>query len=212
MELVRLVKKYPSGTVSRWEVIGNQMNRSVNEVTFMAAKLKENGYRVPGHTDSVAENILQAEKKKEKTKGTPSTNWTQEQQQALESSLIQCGSSGGSRDWEKIASLVPGKSKDECIARFKYLASSLKSKRAKNNKTDDAKIKEQEEKTIEDDDNDSMKGQISEDELPQIDQQHSQVSFDEEEPKQVVQAGGKKRNKRKEKKKQMDWSNSEDDE
>lgn len=47
VELVRLVKKYPGGTSSRWEVIGEQMHRSVTEITFMAAKLKENGYKIP---------------------------------------------------------------------------------------------------------------------------------------------------------------------
>ena len=64
MELIRLVKKYPGGTSARWEVIAEMMNRTVHEITFMAAKLKENGYRVPGQTDSVSENIvLEAAKK-----------------------------------------------------------------------------------------------------------------------------------------------------
>lgn len=62
-ELVRLVKKYPGGTPARWEVIAEMMNRTVTEITFMAAKMKENGYRVPGQTDSVAENIVQETKK-----------------------------------------------------------------------------------------------------------------------------------------------------
>lgn len=59
IEIVRLVKKYPGGTPSRWETIAEMMNRSVQEITFMAAKMKENGYRVPGQTDSVAETIVQ---------------------------------------------------------------------------------------------------------------------------------------------------------
>lgn len=63
-ELVRLVKKYPGGTPARWEVIAEMMNRSVHEITFMAAKMKENGYRVPGQTDSVAESIVQDASKK----------------------------------------------------------------------------------------------------------------------------------------------------
>lgn len=62
-ELVRLVKKYPGGTTDRWDIIADQMNRSVPEITFMAAKMKENGYKLPGHTDSVAENIVQEVKK-----------------------------------------------------------------------------------------------------------------------------------------------------
>lgn len=62
-ELVRLVKKYPGGTPARWEVIAEMMNRTITEITFMAAKMKENGYRVPGQIDSVAENIVEETKK-----------------------------------------------------------------------------------------------------------------------------------------------------
>lgn len=58
------MKKYPGGTPARWEVIAEMMNRSVHEITFMAAKMKENGYRVPGQTDSVAESLVQEASKK----------------------------------------------------------------------------------------------------------------------------------------------------
>lgn len=47
-ELVRLVKKYPGGSAERWERIAECMCRSVPEVTHMAAKLKENCYKIPG--------------------------------------------------------------------------------------------------------------------------------------------------------------------
>lgn len=55
-ELVRLVKKYPGGTSGRWEKIAETMGRNVAEVTHMAAKLKENCYRVPGH-ESTGDDI-----------------------------------------------------------------------------------------------------------------------------------------------------------
>lgn len=58
------MKKYPGGTPARWEVIAEMMNRSVHEITFMAAKMKENGYRVPGQTESVAESLVQDASKK----------------------------------------------------------------------------------------------------------------------------------------------------
>ena len=48
VELIRLVKKYPSGTLDRWERIAEAMNRPVADVTHMAKKVKEDGYRVPG--------------------------------------------------------------------------------------------------------------------------------------------------------------------
>jgi len=39
--LIKLVKKYPGGTLKRWDIIAAQMNRSVAEVTYMANKLKK---------------------------------------------------------------------------------------------------------------------------------------------------------------------------
>ena len=46
-KLIKLVKKYPSGTLERWEKIAEAMERSVLEVTHMAQRVKEDGYRAP---------------------------------------------------------------------------------------------------------------------------------------------------------------------
>lgn len=46
-KLIKLVKKYPSGTLERWEKIAEAMERSVLEVTHMAHRVKEDGYRAP---------------------------------------------------------------------------------------------------------------------------------------------------------------------
>lgn len=40
LELIRLVKKFPGGTPDRWEKIAEMMNRTVNEVTHMAKKVR----------------------------------------------------------------------------------------------------------------------------------------------------------------------------
>lgn len=61
-ELVRLVKKYPGGSAERWERIAETMGRSVPEVTHMAAKLKENCYKIPGQ--EAAEPVVQEPPKK----------------------------------------------------------------------------------------------------------------------------------------------------
>ncbi|XP_071446483.1 uncharacterized protein F54F2.9 [Hetaerina americana] len=45
-ELIKQIKRHPPGTLDRWEKIADAMNRSVPEVTFMARKVKEEGYRV----------------------------------------------------------------------------------------------------------------------------------------------------------------------
>lgn len=132
VELVRLVKKYPGGTTNRWETIAEMMNRSVYDVTHMAAKLKETAYKVPGQADSPAEQILQeASKNKVKTRKVTDhvqaeSVWTQEQQKALEAAIIKHPKSAVGDRWQKIASSVPGKTKEECLARYKYLVEFIK--------------------------------------------------------------------------------------
>eukprot|EP00051_Salpingoeca_urceolata_P003748 m.60335 g.60335 ORF g.60335 m.60335 type:complete len:137 (+) comp13079_c0_seq4:1462-1872(+) len=58
--------------------------------------------------------------------------FTQEQQRALEDALRAVPSSDSER-WDKIAQLVKGKSKADCIARYKAIVAKLKSKRASAN-------------------------------------------------------------------------------
>ncbi|XP_001354998.3 dnaJ homolog subfamily C member 1 [Drosophila pseudoobscura] len=153
-ELIRLVKKHPGGAGSRWNTIAESMNRSVQEVTFMAAKMKENGYRIPGQTESVAENLVQESQeavRKEKVKksasvtataapGTvtssseksmliPETNWTQEQQRALEAAIVKNRKAASGDRWQKIANSVPEKTKEECLVRYKYLCELVKTQK-----------------------------------------------------------------------------------
>ncbi|KAH8315488.1 hypothetical protein KR074_006951 [Drosophila pseudoananassae] len=149
-ELIRLVKKYPGGAGSRWNTIAESMNRSIQEVTFMAAKMKENGYRIPGQSDSVAETLVQESQqaqRKEKVKKTataattvtaaggeksmliPETNWTQEQQRALEAAIVKYRKTAGGDRWQKIANSVPEKTKEECLVRYKYLCELVKTQK-----------------------------------------------------------------------------------
>ena len=59
-------------------------------------------------------------------------NWTPEQQRQLEGALKSVPSTDQTR-WEKIADLVEGKSKRDCIQRYKKLAGLVKE--AKNRKS-----------------------------------------------------------------------------
>lgn len=182
------------------------MNRTVQEVTFMAAKMKENGFRIPGQTDSVAENIVQETLevvKKEKTKKEkniviPETNWTQEQQKALEAAIVKYRKTAGGDRWQKIANCVPDKSKEECLIRYKYLCELVKSqKKSEESETNSEKVTE----------------------VTPPETEHEVENVRPEEPKPVTaedladdlsEMGGKKRNKRKERRRRRDLSSDED--
>lgn len=206
-ELIRLVKKYPSGSASRWDTIGEAMNRSVTEVTFMAAKMKENGYRVPGHTDSVAENIMSEATKKVKTKPpvaaaesqtlTSDTIWSQEQQQLLELAIVKYPKTVSTDRWQKISNSVPGKTKEECLARYRYLVELVKAQQ----KTKASVVAVEE---------DIVECEQSEKDEEQFDVD-TMCTVDAAERQPVVERKGKPKNKRKERKKRMDFSSSEEE-
>ncbi|XP_037027797.1 uncharacterized protein F54F2.9 [Bradysia coprophila] len=203
-ELVRLVKKYPGGTPARWEVIAEMMNRSVHEITFMAAKMKENGYRVPGQTDSVAESIVQDASKKLKAKRAanpiivPETTWSQEQQQLLELAIVKYPKTTVGDRWSKISNSIPGKTREECLARYKHLVEIVKAQkeRAKSDEqsADDKVITEK----------------LDDDKIEDVTVEDNDVN-DEEEPPKKAQNKGKPRNKRKDRKNRMDFSSDEEE-
>lgn len=125
-ELIRLVKKYPQGTSKRWEVIAEALCRSVPEVTYMANKMKENAYKLPSERDEeVTEIKVKRKTKKENDITDSAIKWNQNQQKAFEEALAKFPK-GSLERWERIADLVPGKTKEECMMRFKYLAEILK--------------------------------------------------------------------------------------
>ncbi|KAJ0180767.1 hypothetical protein K1T71_004171 [Dendrolimus kikuchii] len=131
-ELVRLVKKYPGGSSERWERIAEAMCRSVPEVTHMAAKLKENCYKIPGQ-DEPEQTVVEPPKKVKtrKTEEVSAGNWSQSQQKALETALAKYPKGGAGDRWQKISSSVPGKTKEECMQRCKYLSDMVRKQKQK---------------------------------------------------------------------------------
>lgn len=96
-------------------------------------EVDEDGYVVYSAL-KVEDYIPVEEKKKKKTKGEPeeeeaeTDDWSQEQQKALEAALAQF-SKGCSDRWERISSKVEGKSKEQCMIRFKHIAAIIKKKK-----------------------------------------------------------------------------------
>lgn len=107
-ELSQLVNKFPSGTSDRWQKISMAMQRSVSEVTYMANKIKQNGYKVPSETNELATT---EEPKKVKTRTIHNSVWSQIEQKAFENALINFPKGCTENRWEKISNCVPNKSK-----------------------------------------------------------------------------------------------------
>jgi len=55
--------------------------------------------------------------------------WTAEEQKLLEKGIRSCPSSLGKERWDRIAEFVPGKSKRDCILRYKHIVQMLKNKK-----------------------------------------------------------------------------------
>lgn len=205
-ELTRLVKKYPNGTLSRWEVIGNQMNRSVQEVTFQAARLKDIVHR---QSDSVAEAFIkETSKKVKKIDAAPTVAensdklWSQEQQELLETALSKYPKTTAGDRWQKIANTVPGKTKEECLARCKFLAQKiLKEQKLKAEEAEKQKSAQESER-IED---------VNEIPTADLDEETTNKGTVSVEEPLEMKSGGKPRNKRKERKKRMEFSSDEDE-
>lgn len=184
------------------------MNRSVQEVTFMAARLKEPGQRP---TESVAEAIVQEANKKAKkvvaeTLPTEAV-WSQEQQKLLETAIVKYPKTTVGDRWQKIANTVPGKTKEECLARYKYLVQKVKEQKLK-----EASAQPKSEEKV-------QKSEITETErVESVESPEEEVKDEvepepEPEPEPVAEkkSGGKPRNKRKERKKRMEFSSDEED-
>lgn len=157
--LIRAMKKYPTGTTERWQKIADLLNRSTEEVIVVMKQLKKSPTtnivpRAQGVTgedyqccDS-DDNMTHSEegqlpKERQTTSKTSShdtgqhvkvvplqklDDWSQDQQRSMEAAL-QKFPKGTEDRWDKIAEVVPGKSKEECMLRFKFLVEALKKKK-----------------------------------------------------------------------------------
>jgi len=149
MELQLLVKAanlFPAGTNARWRnvaeyvsnhaaVIGGnpktekEVIKQVKALTLVdansapASQIKESGLI----TNSATVNAS------DESASTGADAWTAEQQKQLESALKNTPSSDPNR-WEKIATTVEGKTKKECVKRYKELAELVKQNQSKNPK------------------------------------------------------------------------------
>uniref|UniRef100_A0AAZ3S3E7 DnaJ homolog subfamily C member 2 n=1 Tax=Oncorhynchus tshawytscha TaxID=74940 RepID=A0AAZ3S3E7_ONCTS len=148
--LIKAVNLFPAGTNARWEVIANYMNlhstsgikRTAKDVINKAKNLQK---LEPGQKDEINKKAF--EKFNKEHAAVPQTvdnavpserfdgaeantaSWTTEEQKLLEQALKTYPVSTPER-WEKIAAAVPGRTKKDCMKRYKELVEMVKAKKA----------------------------------------------------------------------------------
>ncbi|NXH22650.1 DNJC1 protein, partial [Bucco capensis] len=89
---------------------------------------KGRGKRQRDFDNSQQEEESDEERRRERSRAPEDLLWTQNQQKLLEMALQQYPKGTADR-WDKIAKCVPGKSKEECIARYKLLVELVQKKK-----------------------------------------------------------------------------------
>jgi len=111
-KLTDLMNRWPGGTPDRWKRISEELNRSELDVSRQVKQLR------------AQQNMSQ------KQVVTGDSTWSQEQQTALESALSVFKKDYDGDRWQSIADCVSGKSKAECILRYKFILQKLQEKKA----------------------------------------------------------------------------------
>ncbi|CAD5120515.1 DgyrCDS9080 [Dimorphilus gyrociliatus] len=131
-QLAKAMKKFPGGTLDRWEKIAYFLKRSVDDVSSMAKKVKQ-GVSTEALTSNevivkkrravatdditVRDKEINEDQRYSKEKYICDEDvWTQNQQKILEWALANYPKTVKNR-WEQISEQIPGKTKDQCISR-----------------------------------------------------------------------------------------------
>ena len=102
--------KFPVGVPKRWEEISVFIGtRTLEEVIAMSKRFAED------------KTIQSMAKPAKRTTALNPAEWTDPEQKALEAALRKVPAGSCEDRWAAIANEVPGRSKDECVARFRYL-------------------------------------------------------------------------------------------
>mmetsp|Transcript_20127 Transcript_20127/g.42580 ORF Transcript_20127/g.42580 Transcript_20127/m.42580 type:complete len:133 (-) Transcript_20127:77-475(-) len=129
--LAKGAKKFPPGGANRWDQISSYIN---NVCRPENPRSKEECIEVFNRINKSAKSLQNGSKSQvaptSTTSSTADDDWTPEQDQQIQLGLSTYPSSMEKNErWSSIASMVKGKSKKECVARFKEIRNALKAKK-----------------------------------------------------------------------------------
>uniref|UniRef100_H2ZMK6 Uncharacterized protein n=2 Tax=Ciona savignyi TaxID=51511 RepID=H2ZMK6_CIOSA len=145
--LVKSVNLFPAGTNDRWEVVATYVNthsatkgRTAKECLARAKNLKESELKAEVNQKAFEKFQEQHQSEAAKPSDADITKrmdgpraWTSEEQKRLEQALKTFPSTA--QRWDRIADAVTGRSKKECMVRYKELVEMVKAKKAINKST-----------------------------------------------------------------------------
>ena len=123
--LINAVGRFPGGTMNRWEKIQRAVgkHRTVDEIIAKVKDLQKSNRKANKKKNKSKQNSPQ-----KKDEDDPS-NWSKEQQSALENALRAVRTVPAQEKWDKVAEMVPGKTKKQCVERFKWIRAQLQAQR-----------------------------------------------------------------------------------
>jgi len=134
--LCKTIVRFPPGTPRRWEKIAEVIGRHVSQVIDMAKQIQntvgsnnnifqDNLPSYSSSTVTIDQNLIT-----ERQQYESSSDWSQADQHLLECALktIPKDTLGVDR-WEQIARCIPGKTREECLARYRYIVQLVKAKK-----------------------------------------------------------------------------------
>ncbi|CAF0707013.1 unnamed protein product [Brachionus calyciflorus] len=138
-DLIKAVAKFPAGSVNRWIKISELTGRSPAECIQMEKLMKTNIKEYsnlnlnasvlnnPKKVIEISEQPTSGETRTFETESKLNDQWSQAQQTLLEKALKEFDKDTPNR-WDRITERVTGKTKEECINRYKALCAAVKKK------------------------------------------------------------------------------------
>jgi len=133
--LCKTIVRFPPGTPRRWEKIADIIGRHVSQVIDMAKQIQNtvgsnNNFFQENHPSFSSPITIDQNLITEREQSELISDWSQTDQHLLECALktIPKDTSGADR-WEQIARCIPGKTREECLARYRYIVQLVKAKK-----------------------------------------------------------------------------------
>ncbi|CAF2334275.1 unnamed protein product [Rotaria sp. Silwood2] len=133
--LCKTIVRFPPGTPRRWEKIADIIDRPVSQVIDMAKQIQntvgsnnnmfQDTHSSFSSTVTIDQNLIT-----ERQQSESFPDWSQNDQHLLECALktVPKDTPGVDR-WEQIARCVPGKTREQCLARYRYIVQLVKAKK-----------------------------------------------------------------------------------